>query len=115
MLPSSGTRVAHVGRMVDKGLAGRVADLEAKVGRKSLEEQFRAQAEMLDERFVEVHERLDGLAADVGVLKIDVSALKTDVGALKTDVSALKTDVSALKKDMAIVRGGMGIILRKLR
>jgi formyltetrahydrofolate synthetase len=108
MLPSSGTHIAHVGCMAAKSLADRVAELEAKVGNKTLEEQFRAQGEMLDERFVEVHQRLDGLAADVGVLT-------TDVRGLKTDVSALKTDVSALKKDMMIVREGVGIILRKLR
>ncbi len=55
---------------------------------------------MLDERFLLVHHRLDGIAADVGVLK--------------TDVSGLKTDVSQLKKDMLIVREGIGIILTKL-
>lgn len=84
------------------------------MGVQTLEEQFRAQGEMLDERFVQVHERLDGLAADVGILKRDVGGLKADVSALKTDVSALKVDVGALKKDMAIVRGGIGLILRKL-
>ena len=114
MLPSSGTRLAHAGSMATKSLADRVTDLEAKVGSQTLEQQFRAQAEMLDERFVQVHDRLDGLAADVSVLKADVSLLKTDVSVLKTDVRALKTDVSTLKKDMAIVRGGVGLILRKL-
>lgn len=114
MLPSSGTCLAQARCMAAKSLADRVADLEAKVGPKTLEEQFRAQGEMLDERFVEVHERLDGLAADVSVLKADVSVLKVDVSVLKADVSALKVDVSALKKDMSIVREGVGIILRKL-
>ncbi len=86
--------------MAEKSLADRVAALEAKVGVKTLEEQFRQQAEMLDERFLLVDQRLDGIAADVRILK--------------TDVSGLKVDVNVLKKDMSIVREGVGIILGKL-
>lgn len=51
MLPSSGTRLAHVGCMAAKSLADRVAALEAKLGTKSIEEQFREQAELIDRRF----------------------------------------------------------------
>ena len=63
------------------------------MGEKSIEEQFREQAEMLDERFLLVHHRLDGIA---------------------TDVSTLKADVSMLKKEMTTVREGVAIILQKL-
>src|SRR5215216_6784065 len=108
MLPSSGTRFAPGGCMAEKSLAERVAALEAKVGDKSIQEQFREQAEMLDERFFAVHQRLDGIEADVRIVKADVRRLKADV-------SGLKTDVTALKKDMTIVREGVGIILKKLR
>ena len=92
--------------MTAKSLADRVTALEVKVGDKTLQEQFREQGEMLDERFVLVHQRLNEIAADVGVLK-------GDVGTLKSDVSALKSDVSALKKDMVIVREGIGILLKR--
>jgi hypothetical protein len=63
------------------------------VGEKSIQEQFREQAEMLDQRFLRVHERLDGIA---------------------TNVSILTADVSTLKKEMTIVREGVAIILQKL-
>jgi len=86
--------------MTRPSLAARVAALEEKVGNKTIQEQFREQAELIDQRFLLVDQRLDGIATDVRVLK--------------TDVSALKTDVNALKKEMTIVREGVGIILKKL-
>ena len=103
------------------------------MGSKSIEEQFREQAELIDRLFAyrfeendkkwdaKLDQRFGELKTDVGALKTDVGALKTDVSALKTDVSALKTDVSGLKIDvntltneMIIVREGVGIILKKL-
>lgn len=122
-------RVWHIaGCMEAKSLEDRVAALEAKVGSKSLQEQFREQAELIDERFLLVDRRLDGIAADirglrsdvnglksdVGGLKSDVGGLKSDVSGLKSDVSTLKSDVSTLKKEMTIVREGVAIILTKL-
>ena len=92
--------------MEPKSLVHRVAALEAKVGIKSLEVQFREQAEMLDERFLEVNQRLDGIATDVAILKADISGLKIDV-------NMLKVDVSTLKKDMTIVREGISILLKR--
>lgn len=100
--------------MTAKSLADRVAALEAKLGNKTLQEQFREQAELIDERFLLGDQRLDGIATDVRVLKADVSALTADVSVLKVDVSALKVDVSVLKTDMTIVREGVAIILKKL-
>ena len=112
MLPSSGTHLALVGRMTAKALADRVAALEAKVGSKTIAEEFREQAELIDKLFIyrfdendkRWNARFRGLERDVGVLKTDVSALKTDVGVLKTEVSALKTDVSALKTDVGVLK-----------
>ena len=54
---------------------------------------------MLDERFFEVNQRLDGIATDVGIVK--------------SDVSVVKADVSSLKRDMTIVREGLGILLNR--
>jgi hypothetical protein len=71
--------------MAEKSLADRVAALEAKVGNKTLQEQFREQGEMLDERFLLVHQRLDGIA----------------------------TDVTFLKREMIIVREGISILLKR--
>lgn len=72
--------------MTRSSLAARVAALEEKVGNKTIQEQFREQAELIDQRFLLVDQRLDGIA----------------------------TDVNALKKEMTIVREGVGIILTKL-
>ena len=46
-----GTHLAQVCGMAGKSLADRVAALEAKVGGKSIEAQFREQAELIDRRF----------------------------------------------------------------
>jgi hypothetical protein len=46
-----GTRLAQAGNMAEKSLADRVAALEASMGSKSIEEQFRDQAELIDRRF----------------------------------------------------------------
>jgi hypothetical protein len=72
--------------MAERSLEDRVAALEEKVGTKTIQEQFREQAEMLDERFAEVNQSL--------VL--------------------VRSDIGALQKDMTIVREGIKIILKKL-
>ena len=46
-----GTHLAQVCAMAGKSLADRVAALEEKVGDKSIEAQFREQAELIDRRF----------------------------------------------------------------
>jgi hypothetical protein len=71
--------------MAEKSLADRVAALEVKVGNKTLQEQFREQGEMLDERFLAVHHRLNGIA----------------------------TDVTFLKRELIIVREGISILLKR--
>jgi hypothetical protein len=56
---------------------------------------------MSEERFNRIETKLDGVVADVAVLKTDVAVLKTDVAVLKTDVAGLKTDVCDLKAGQA--------------
>ena len=85
--------------MAEKSLAERVSAIEDELAGKTLEEHFREQAELLDQRFAEQDVRFGRLEHDVGILK--------------SDVGILKSDVSALKKDMVIVREGIGILLKK--
>jgi len=114
--------------MAAKSLSDRVAALEAKVGSKTLQEQFREQAELIDElfayrfeqlgkqlspRFIAMEGAIGTLQSDVGTLKHDVSTLKSDVNTLKGDVTILQRDVGTLKKDMVIVREGIGILLKR--
>lgn len=118
MLPSLGTAFAPLSDMTRASLTDRVTALERKVGSKTIEEQFREQAELIDRLFLQRDNKWDlrfvALEKDVRVLKTDVSGLRTDVRVLKTDVSGLKTDVSGLRKDMVIVREGIDVILKKL-
>ena len=58
---------------------------------------------MSEERFQRIEQKLDGVVADVAVLKTDVAVLKADVAGLKTDVGGLKTDVAALGNQMRVL------------
>jgi len=78
--------------MAQRTLEERVSTIEAQLAGKTLEEHFRAQAELIDERF---------------------AVRDAPLGRLQRDVSELKTDVAALKKDMVIVREGIGILLKR--
>ena len=90
--------------MTRSSLAARVAALEEKVGNKTMEEQFRDQAELIDRR-------LDDSFRSQAEL-IDRLFLARDQ---KWDVrfGRIEKDVSALKKDMTIVREGIGILLNR--
>jgi hypothetical protein len=118
MLPSSSARRWHCGSdMTKSSLAARVSALEEKMGPKTMEEQFREQAELITRLFLARDQkwdvRLGRVEADVSTLKTDVNTLKADVSILKADVSTLKTDVNTLKKDMVVVREGLGILLKR--
>jgi FtsZ-binding cell division protein ZapB len=53
---------------------------------------------MSEERFNRLETKLDGVVADVAVLKTDVAELKTDVAVLKTDVRGLKADQTSMEE-----------------
>ena len=131
-----GTYLAFADGMATKSLAGRVAALEAKVGSKSIEEQFREQAELIDHRFTDEFceqaqlidrvfacrfEELDQrwsprfatMERAIGAVQRDIGNLKGDVSTLKADVGTLKKDVNVLQKDMAIVRDGISVLLKR--
>lgn len=82
--------------MARKSLEERVTAIEAQLAGKSLEEHFREQAELIDERFAIRDAKWD-------------SRFRT----IERDISTLKVDVSALKKDMVIVREGMAVLLKR--
>ena len=74
--------------MATKSLADRVAALEAKVGSKSIEEQFREQAELIDRlfayRFEENDKKWDAkleqkFEEKLGPIRIDLAALTNAV------------------------------------
>ena len=104
MLPSLGTAFAPLSDMMRASLTDRVTALERKVGNKTIEDQFREQAELIDRLFLQRDNKWD----------LRFGALEKDVRVLKTDVSGLRTDVSGLRKDMVIVREGIDVILKKL-
>ena len=76
--------------MTTKAITDRLAALEVKVGSKTIQEQFREQAELIDERFLLVDQRLDGIAVDVSALKVNVASLKVDAAALKKDMTIVR-------------------------
>jgi hypothetical protein len=103
----------HSAIMARQSLAARVTALEEKVGHKTIEEQFREQAELIDRRFDEGF-RDQAELIDRLFLERDK---KWDLrfGNMEKDVSVLKSDVSILKKDMTFVREGLGILLKRRR
>jgi len=112
-----GTHLAQIDLM-PKSLANRVAALEVKVGSKTIEEQFREQAELIDRVFAYRFEELDkkwdprfaAMERALGVVHVDVSTLKGDVSTLNGDVSTLKGDVSALKDDVSTLKGDVSAL-----
>lgn len=82
--------------MAKKSLEERVSAIEAQLAGKSLEEHFREQAELIDERFAVRDAKWD-------------SRFRT----MERDISTLKLDVNALKNDMVIVREGVAILLKR--
>ncbi len=106
--------------MARRTLEERVSAIEVQLAGKTLEEHFRVQAELIDERFAARDVRLgrlerdvSDLKADVRSLKIDMGVVKADVAILKSDVGMLKADVGTLKKEMVIVREGITILLKR--
>jgi hypothetical protein len=89
--------------MAKESLEERVAVIEAQLAGKTLEEHFREQAEMIDERFAVLDAKWDAR----------FQVMERDITTLKVDVSALKVDVGSLKKDMTIVREGMAVLLKR--
>jgi uncharacterized membrane-anchored protein YhcB (DUF1043 family) len=102
-----GHAFGSAGGMADTPLADRVTVLETKMEKvdaflenfdRTLEVHFRAQAEMLDERFVQVSTEMNrGFAG------------------LQKDVTSLQKDVTSIQKEITILRQGITIILGRLR
>lgn len=108
MLPSSRHNFRRPATTVSaKSLAARVDALEAKEGKKTLEEQFREQAELRDLRFAEVNQQLS-------MVRTDLVTVRADLGTVRTDLGTVRTDLDTVRKDLGIVREGVSIILTRL-
>jgi hypothetical protein len=99
MVASLGTDLA-LRPMAEKSFEERVTILEQNVGSKSLEDRFRAQAELikrlLDEKFREEAELLDRR-----FLLVDQRFTSVD------------EQLAVLTRDVAIIRDGVGILLKR--
>ena len=98
------------------------AALEAKVGGKSIEAQFREQAELIDRRFDDEFRQQAELIDKLFAYRFEhldkklnprFGAMERALGVVQGDVNMLKSDVSALQKDMVIVREGISILLKR--
>ena len=77
--------------MTAKSLAVRVAALEAKVGSKTIEEQFREQAELIDQLFVYRFDEFD----KKWDAKLETK-LEEKLGPIRSDLSAVKDAVTVI-------------------
>jgi hypothetical protein len=101
--------------MAGKSLAERVAALEIKVGSKTIEEQFREQAELIDRRFDESFRKQAELIDRVFAYRFEELDKKWGPRFATTEraLSTVQRDVSTLQKDMAVVREGIRILLKR--
>lgn len=103
--------------MAPDSLADRVAALEVKVGGQTIQEQFRGQAELIDQLFVlrfDEHDKEWDAKLEMKLEK-KLAPIRTDIAHLKVDVAGLKIDVAALKTDLATVKDDVKKILSHLR
>lgn len=84
--------------MAAKSLADRVAALEAKVGSKTIQEQFREQAELIDRLFIYRFDEFDE--------KWDVK--------LETKLEPIRSDLATVKDDVAVIKDVVKVILSRL-
>ena len=84
-----------------KSLVDRVAGLEAKVGNKSIDEQFREQAELIDRRFTDEFRQQAELIDRVFAQRFE-----------ELD-DRWSPRFANLEKDLAIVREGISILLKR--
>jgi len=96
-----GTHLAQVCGMAGKSLADRVAALEAKVGGKSIEAQFREQAELIDRRFDDEFRQQAELIDKLFAYRFEDLDKKWSPRFAK------------MERDIAIVREGISILLKR--
>lgn len=89
-------------------MADRVAALEIKVGSKTIQEQFREQAELIDRRFDESFREQAELIDRVFAYRFEELDKKWG-----PRFESVEQRIGALQKDMAIVREGIRILLKR--
>jgi hypothetical protein len=100
--------LAQVGGMTPKSITDRVAALEAKMGNKSIDEQFREQAELIDRRFTDEFRQQAELIDRLFAQRFEELDHRWS-----PRFASMEAHVSALQRDMAIVREGIGILLKR--
>ena len=121
MLTSSRYVSGTAGRMAEKTLADRVAALEAKVGSKTIDEQFREQAELIDRLFTYRFEEFDKtwdakLGMKLAKLERSLEARLEQTLETKFDakLKPIQADLATVKTDLAAVKDAVTIIVHKL-
>ena len=116
-----GTVFALVTRMAAKSLAVRLAALEAKVGSKTIEEQFREQAELIDRLFAFRFEEFDktwDAKFDTGLATLENrldAKFDTRLATFENRLDAkLEEKLEPIRIDLAAVRDAVKIILTRL-
>ena len=101
--------------MAAKSLADRVEALEANVGSKAIEAQFREQAELIDRRFDDEFHQQAELIDKLFAYRFEELDKKWGprFAAMERASGTTQRDVSTLQKDMAVVREGIGILLKR--
>ena len=107
--------------MTEKTLADRVAALEAKVGSKTIDQQFHEQAELIDRlftyRFEEFDKKWDAkLDSKLGKLERSLEARLEQKLETKFDakLKPIHEDLAAVKTDLSAVKDAVRIIVHKL-
>ena len=94
----AGTNLAQAHGMTAKSLAERVAALEAKVGDKSIQEQFREQAELIDRLFTDRFQEYDK-SMDAKLAKLETK-LETK---LEAKLEPVRSDLTFLKDAATVI------------
>jgi hypothetical protein len=95
MLPSSAVRIWQRPATSAKSLAERVAALEAKVGSKTIEEQFREQAALIDRLFIYRFDEFDR--------KWEEKLERTLAQKLDQKLARVQPDIAAMKDDIKTI------------
>ena len=107
--------------MADKTLDQRVAILEASMGGKTLEENFREHAELIDRRFTlvdllfaEVHGRFNAQDKRFEAIDAQFSAVHSRLAAMDQRFDRIDAEFSDLRSDVTGVHAKLDAILKKL-
>ena len=100
--------------MTPKSLSDRVAALETKVGDKTIEKQFREQAELIDGRLVESFREQAELIDRLFIYRFDEFEKKLDAKFEAKLESKLEEKLQPIRTDIALIKNAVLTILGRL-